>query len=68
MNTVVDNYEGTYIIVPDCAYCLEAKKKLVCLDQCPTYEFDDLGDTCIPDLCNYYTEDWAGEYRGEEDD
>lgn len=66
MYTVEDNYQRTLIIVPDCAYCLAAEGYLDDFDNCPERQFDD-GDTCVPDACDYYTEDWYGEYQREED-
>ncbi len=68
MYTVADNYEHTMILAPDCAYCLAVRRKLDDLDTCPIYKFDRLGLDCVPEACEYYTEDWDGDYQSAEDE
>lgn len=52
----------TIYILPDSARCLYCNEKINNIDECPSEEFD-LGMTCVPELCSYYTE---SEFEGEE--
>lgn len=46
-------------VLPECAVCKASDDKLnpMDMDYCPLCRFDDEGMECIPDLCEYYTEE-----------
>ena len=42
--------------LPDYAKCKSSGKSPLEMDECPNYYFGDFGMTCIPELCDKYTE------------
>lgn len=53
---------GTEIIcLPDNAVCRKTGKSPEKMDMCPTFNFDDDGDNCVPELCEWYTEEGGAE-------
>ena len=52
------NYYGADIFcIPEYATCKFAKRKLCDMEKCPILNFDDTGDLCVPDLCEFYEEE-----------
>lgn len=49
-------YGDEIFCLPDCAKCKLTSINPHKMDSCPIYNFDDKGDICLPELCNYYTE------------
>lgn len=43
--------------VSPCAFCKKAQEPIEDLEVCPICNFDDDGETCVPELCKHYTED-----------
>lgn len=54
--------------LPDNAYCKICKCSPETAAECPLRKFDDFGDVCKPDVCDYYTEDDEYAYGTEEDE
>lgn len=44
--------------LPDCAKCERTGRNPMEMDACPMNKFGYMGDTCIPELCEDYTEEW----------
>ena len=44
-------------VLPSVARCKCANERIEDMPDCPIKNFDDTGDICIPDLCEYYTEE-----------
>lgn len=42
--------------LPPVAWCKCAKDDVEDIDECPIKNFDDTGDICVPELCEFYTE------------
>lgn len=51
--------------LPDNAKCARSGRSPEDMDKCPTYNFDDFGEYCVPELCEYYTEDSKKEEKHE---
>lgn len=41
--------------LPPVAWCKYAKNDVEDMDYCPIKNFDDTGDICVPELCEFYT-------------
>lgn len=68
MFTLEDDRDMIIFCLPDCAFCKAEGKRLEEFDVCPLYKYDEFGDECVPGLCEYYTEDWDGEFIGKEEE
>ena len=42
--------------LPPIALCKYSNKDVEDMDECPIKNFDDFGDICVPELCEFYTE------------
>ncbi len=42
--------------LPSCAKCKISGKNPEKMENCPIRKYDDLGDECIPEDCEHYTE------------
>lgn len=43
-------------VLPEGARCTYTRKHPDNMDSCPTCNFDDFGNVCVPDVCGYYHE------------
>lgn len=58
MNIRTECGDSIYCL-PDCARCKISGISPEHMDSCPLYRYDPLrGETCIPESCEEYTEDW----------
>lgn len=56
---IIKDADGAEILVlPDCARCSATGISPQYMDYCPLYRFDDMGDLCVPKLCDEYREEW----------
>lgn len=42
--------------LPPVAWCKCENMDVEDIDECPIKNFDDTGDICVPELCEFYTE------------
>lgn len=44
-------------VLPEGAKCMRTGKSPLKMEKCPLVYFDDYGEECVPDVCEYYTEE-----------
>ena len=54
----INTRDGVEIyVLPENAKCIRTGKSPLEMGKCPLCNFDDYGDECVPDVCEYYTEE-----------
>lgn len=53
---ILDQYGTGINILPSTALCEEEGKNPLEIDECPICQFDDMGEICVPELCEKYSE------------
>ena len=58
--TLMDKDGIEIFALPPVAWCKCANNDVEDMNECPIKNFDDFGDICIPELCEFYTEYISG--------